>query len=70
MIDSMYEPGFRPNVGISDHRIQKDDKGYFAISLSEGTKVYLHDYYTFLETTYNRAAQELEVTKNKLGHIV
>jgi len=60
MLDGKFKRGFAPEAlaTMTDPRIRKDDKGYYMMSLSENTKVYFEDYYSFLERTYAKCQRE------------
>ncbi len=60
MLDGRFQRGFSTERLDSNRepKIRKDEKGYFVITLSENTKVYFEDYYSFLETAYQRASVE------------
>lgn len=56
MLEGRYHRGFSQDrlESIQDPRIRRDDAGFYMMSLSENTKVYFEDFYSFLEITYNR----------------
>ena len=60
MLENKYHRGFSTERLASAHepKVREDDKGYFIMSLSENTKVYFEDFYTFLEATYDKARGE------------
>ncbi|MFH1686023.1 MAG: hypothetical protein ABIE70_00705 [bacterium] len=71
MLEGRYKRGFATDrlTSVTEPRIQKDDKGFFLMSLSENTKVYIDDYYGFLESTYARARAERIALDSKLSTI-
>jgi hypothetical protein len=68
MLAGEFERGFSQEklMGICEPRVCKDEDGYYLMSLSENTKVYFEDFYTFLEKTEERAALEKKVVRLKL----
>ncbi len=71
MLEGRYQRGFSDErlAANIEPRIRKDDRGYFIMSLSENTKVYLEDYYQFLELTYANAAIERERIRHRVSGI-
>lgn len=71
MLEGRYQRGFSDErlSTNTEPRIRKDDRGFFIMSLSENTKVYLEEYYQFLELTYANAAIERERIKHKLSEL-
>ena len=39
---------------IPEPKVKRDENGFYIVSLSEGVKVYLDDYYSFLEELWER----------------
>ena len=71
MLDGRYKRGFsteRLTMG-TEPRIQMDEKGHYLMSLSENTKVYIEDFYSFLETTYARSQAERIALDKKLSEV-
>jgi len=68
MIADGFERGFSQEklTSISEPRVCKDDDGYYLMSLSENTKVYFEDFYTFLEKTDERATYQKRMVQLKL----
>ncbi len=60
MLDGQFHRGFSPErLGSrQEPKVREDENGFFIHSLSEGAKVYFEDFYSFLETSYNRAKVE------------
>jgi hypothetical protein len=69
MLDGKYKRGFSQQriAELNDPRIRTDEKGQYIMSLSENTKVYLDDFYAFLERTYNHAMSERMLLDNKIA---
>lgn len=61
-------PTERFNHGV-EPRVKKDDGGYFIYTLSENVKIYLEDYYGFLEQVEQRALTDLKDTRAKLADL-
>lgn len=68
MIEGRYRRGFSTArlAAMQDPRVRKDHKGHYIMSLSENTKVYFEDFYTFLERTYRKASAEKSHLSEKL----
>jgi len=58
MLEGRYQKGFSPErlVANQEPKVRKDERGYYIMSLSENTRVYFNDFYSFLEITYERAS--------------
>ncbi len=71
MLDTKYQRGFSANrlTERPEPRVQHDQRGHYVMSLSENTKVYLDDFYRFLETTYSRAKAERLALDEKIGRL-
>lgn len=71
MLDAKFRRGFSTDRLIErpEPRVQKDDRGHYVMSLSENTKVYLDDFYRFLESTYNRAKAERLMLDDKITRL-
>jgi len=69
MLDGKYKRGFSKQriAELNDPRIRTDDKGHYIMSLSENTRVYLDDFYGFLESTYGKAQSERLLLDNKIA---
>jgi len=68
MLEQRYHRGFSTErlVKEQEPRVNKDEQGYYIMSLSENVKVYIEDFYNFLESTYNRAAAEKKALDEKI----
>jgi len=68
MLESRYQRGFSIErlAIVREPKVQKDDRGYYLMSLSENAKVYFEDFYTFLEITYDRALLQRTVLDDKI----
>jgi len=68
MLEQRYHRGFSAErlVKEQEPRVNKDEQGYYIMSLSENVKVYIEDFYNFLESTYNRAAAEKKALDEKI----
>jgi hypothetical protein len=51
---------------LTEPKLKRDDKGIYIMTLSENVKVYIEDYYTFLEELWQRAAVRLQEIEAKL----
>lgn len=51
---------------VPEPKIKRDEKGHYIVSISEGVKVYLEDYYSFLEEVWERAVPIYQETQKKL----
>jgi hypothetical protein len=69
MLDGKYKRGFSQQriEELNDPRIRTDEKGQYIMSLSENTRVYLEDFYSFLERTYDKAMAERILLDNKIA---
>lgn len=68
MIADGFERGFSQEklTSINEPRVCKDEDGFYLMSLSENTKVYFEDFYTFLEKTDERTALQKKLVRLKL----
>ena len=68
MLEGKFQRGFSPErlASTVEPKVRKDERGYFVMSLSENTKVYFEDFYSFLRTTYDRAGAERDRIRRKL----
>lgn len=53
---------------FSEPKIKKDEKGFYIMTLSENVKVYIEDFYVFLEELWERVNRRLEETEFKLDN--
>ena len=69
MLDQKFERGFPQErlERFSEPKIKKDDKGFYIMTLSENVKVYIEDFYVFLEELWDRVRSRLEDTDRKLS---
>jgi len=69
-VGEKYYRGFSTErlTSIKEPKINKDEKGYFIMSLSENAKVYFEDYYQFLEKASEKAYRERQVVNIKLNN--
>ncbi|MBD3381466.1 MAG: hypothetical protein GF404_04635 [candidate division Zixibacteria bacterium] len=51
---------------VPEPKIKRDEKGHYIVSISEGVKVYLEDYYSFLEEVWERAVPIYQETQKRL----
>jgi hypothetical protein len=68
MLAGKYHRGF-PNERLqkfSEPKIKKDDKGFYIMTLSENVKVYVDDFYAFLEQLWDRAESKYREYDSKL----
>ena len=68
MLENKYYRGFSPErlAKGNEPKVRKDDHGFYIMSLSENTKVYFEDYYSFLERTYAKALAERDTIEAKM----
>jgi len=68
ILDNRYHRGFATERLDSNQepRIRNDAHGYYIMSLSENTKVYFDDYYSFLEKTFAKAKAERQLLTRKI----
>lgn len=71
MIADGFERGFSQEKLMStrEPKVCKDQDGYYLMSLSENTKVYFEDFYTFLEKTDERITVLKESVRLKLDSV-
>ena len=69
MLDGRYQKGFSPErlTANQEPKVRKDERGHYIMSLSENTRVYFDDFYSFLETTYERAAVARKALDEKIA---
>jgi len=51
---------------IPEPKVKRDENGFYIVSLSEGVKVYLDDYYSFLEELWERTVPLYKETQKKM----
>jgi len=68
MLSNICKRGFPKDriENIPEPKIKRDDNGYFIQSVSEGIKVYLEDYYSFLEELWDRTVPIYREVQNQL----
>lgn len=70
MLASKYEKGF-PDERLqkfSEPKIKKDEKGFYIMTLSENVKVYVDDFYAFLEHLWSRSEYKYREYDAKLDN--
>ncbi|MFZ5981277.1 MAG: hypothetical protein ACOYVF_11660 [Candidatus Zixiibacteriota bacterium] len=69
MLECKYHRGFSTErlESIREPKVRRDEKGFYIMTLSENTKVYFEDFYTFLELTYEKALREKEIITDKIA---
>jgi hypothetical protein len=69
MLAGKVERGFPKErlEGFTEPKIKKDDKGFYIMTLSENVKVYIEDYYAFLEELWQRAMAKYQDIEAKLA---
>ena len=69
MLDGKFQRGFSAERLATTHepKVRRDDHGNFIMSLSENSKVYFEDYYTFLKLVYIRSKADQEAIRKKLA---
>jgi len=69
MLASRFERGFSTErLGrFSEPKIKKDADGFYIMTLSENVKVYIEDFYGFLEELWSKASRSLEDIECKLA---
>ncbi len=69
MLDGRYQRGFsEERLGSGQEpKVRHDEKGYYMMSLSENTRVYFEDFYSFLSLTYGRAALARQALDDKIA---
>lgn len=69
MIDGRFHRGFsneRLN-STPEPKVRSDERGFFIMSLSENSKVYFEEFYSFLEQVYIRSARERDLLGEKIA---
>lgn len=54
--------------GFSEPKIKEDEKGFYIMTLSENVKVYIEDYYSFLEELWHRTETKFREIETKLSN--
>jgi hypothetical protein len=69
MLDGKFQRGFSTERLATTHepKVRRDDHGHFIMSLSENSKVYFEDYYTFLKFVYTRSKSDQIAIREKLA---
>lgn len=69
MLAENYKRGFTEEKlkTIPEPRIKYDQGGFYIMTISENVKVYIEDYYRFLETTYDKCMAELARIEKKMS---
>ena len=69
MLDGRFHRGFSAErlASCQEPKVRKDDRGFYIMSLSENTKVYFDDFYTFLEACYDRAVASRKILDEKIA---
>lgn len=69
MLECKYHRGFSNErlESIREPKVRRDEKGFYIMTLSENSKVYFDDFYTFLEMTYEKSLREKEVIAEKIA---
>lgn len=68
MLAQNYRRGFTEEnlKAMPDPRVKYDDGGFYIMTISENVKVYFDEYYSFLETTYDRVMTDLARIEERL----
>jgi len=68
MLENKFYRGFSEErlAKGNEPKVRTDEKGHYIMSLSENTKVYFEDYYSFLERTYAKALAERNDIEGKV----
>jgi hypothetical protein len=69
MLAENYKRGFTEEKlkTVPEPRIKYDEGGFYIMTISENVKVYIEDYYAFLEANYDKCMAELTGIENKLN---
>ena len=60
-----------PEQWLKKHKepkIKKDERGYYIYTVNENKKIYVEDFYYFLEKTERRCLEELKSLEEKIGN--
>lgn len=68
MLENKYYRGFAEErlAKGNEPKVRRDENGFYIMSLSENTKVYFEDYYSFLERTYAKCLAERNAIEGKI----
>lgn len=71
MLADNYNRGFTEEKlkTVPEPRVKYDTGGFYIMTISENVKVYFEDFYSFLETTYDRCMAELATIEKKLNSL-
>jgi len=71
MLADNYKRGFTEEKlkTIHEPRIKYDEGGFYIMTISENVKVYIEDYYRFLETSYDKCMDELARIDKKVNSL-
>jgi len=69
MLNNICKRGFPEErlAKISEPKIKQDENGYYIVSLSEGVKVYIEDFYSFLEELWDRTIPLYQEVQSQLA---
>lgn len=71
MLALNYSRGFTEEMlkATPEPKVKFDDGGFYIMTISENVKVYVDDYYRFLEKSYDHCMMELARIENKLNSL-
>jgi len=69
MLDGKFQRGFSNErlASTTEPKVREDEGGFYIMTLSENTKVYFEDFYSFLERVYNKASYERQALYAKIA---
>jgi hypothetical protein len=69
MLAENYKRGFTEEKlkTVHEPRIKYDEGGFYIMTISENVKLYIEDFYSFLETSYEKCMAELSRIEKKLN---
>ena len=69
MLDGKFQRGFSNErlASTTEPKVRKDESGFYIMTLSENSKVYFEDFYSFLERVYNKASYERQALYAKIA---
>ncbi len=69
MLDGKFQRGFSNErlASTTEPKVRKDESGFYIMTLSENSKVYFEDFYSFLERVYNKASYERQSLHAKIA---
>ena len=69
MLDGKFQRGFSNErlTATTEPKVRRDECGFYIMTLSENSKVYFEDFYSFLERVYNRASYERQALYAKIA---